>query len=160
MAIWSRSKVFQLSKGYYGRSKNCFRISIRRVFKALQYQYRARRIRRREIRTTWIRSINAGVRDMDISYSRFIYGLNRSNILLDRKILSNLAQYEPYSFRAVVNEVTTQVKLPPSRNPEKMTYNEAIEKRLLFFGPYDNRPLRDEPFRFIKPAPGQADWYG
>src|SRR5690349_18720999 len=112
MAIWARHKVFQLSKGYYGRSKNCFRISIRRLFKALQYQYKSRRLRRREVRTDWIRSINAGVRDLDINYSRFIYGLNRSNMVLDRKILANLAQYEPYSFKAVVDEVRTQVKLP------------------------------------------------
>ena len=56
MALWSRKKVFSLSKGYYGRSKNCFRISIRRVFKALQYEYRDRRVRRRNIRVDCIRS--------------------------------------------------------------------------------------------------------
>ena len=56
MAIWSRDKFFKLSKGYWGRSKNCWRISMRRVFKALQYTYRDRKVRRREVKKGWIRT--------------------------------------------------------------------------------------------------------
>jgi large subunit ribosomal protein L20 len=161
MAIWSRQKFFKLSKGYYGRSKNCFRIALRRVFKSLQYQYRDRRVRRRDIRTTWIRSINAAVRDQGIPYSRFVYGLNRSNMELDRKILSDLAQNEPYSFKAVVDEIKCQVQLPCLKPAEFMTYQTALDKKLLHFNEYVNTPTKDIEFRFAKwKNPNEPDWYG
>jgi large subunit ribosomal protein L20 len=161
MALWSRQKVFALSKGYFGRSKNCFRIAIRRVFKALQYQYRDRKVRRRVVRTEWIQSLNAGCNDLNLNYSRFIYGLNRSNILLDRKILSNLVQYEPYSFKAVVDEVKSQAIMPNMKPQEKITYSGAIQSGLLHFGQYSAQKYRDIEF---KPArlkdPTKPDWYG
>jgi large subunit ribosomal protein L20 len=160
MALWARSKVFRLSKGYYGRSKNCFRIAIRRVFKALQYEYRSRRIRRREVRQDWIRSVNAGVRDVDISYSRFIYGLNRSNIVLDRKILAGLAQYEPYSFKAVVDEVKTHIPAHMLKSPEKISYAQAVDKKMLNFGAWEPSE-KDKEFKYVKLVnPNGEDWYG
>jgi large subunit ribosomal protein L20 len=161
MALWSRPKVFRLAKGYYGRSKNCFRIAIRRVFKALQYEYISRRVRRREVRTNWIRSVNAGVRDQDINYSRFIYGLNRSNIMLDRKILAEIAKNEPYSFKAVVDEVKNYVPQNMLKKPEEITYFEAIEKKMLHFGPWQKSPPKDIEFRPISfHKKDQQDWYG
>jgi large subunit ribosomal protein L20 len=160
MALWARSKVFRLSKGYYGRSKNCFRIAIRRVIKALQYEYISRRVRRREIRQDWIRSVNAGVRDMDVSYSRFIYGLNRSNIMLDRKILSNMAQNEPYSFKAVVDEVKTHIPVQMLKTTEKMSYAKAVDSKMLHFGAWEPSE-KDKEFKYIKLAnPNDEDWYG
>lgn len=161
MALWSRKKVFRLSKGYYRRSKNCFRIAIRRVFKALQNEYKDRKVRRREVRTDWIRSINAAVRDQNISYSKFVYGLNRSNIMLDRKILSEMARNEPYSFKAVVDEIKTQVPLPNSQSPEKITYQEALDKKMLYYGTHDPTPVKDIPFKYVKLTdPNAEDWYG
>ncbi len=163
MALWSRKKVFRLSKGYYKRSKNCFRIAIRRVFKALQYEYRDRRVRRRQIRTEWIQSINAAVRDQEVNYSRFIYGLNRSNLELDRKILSDMAKNEPYSFKAVLDEIKQQVPNMPNTQPkEKITYQDGLEKKMLYFGEYDNTPSKKEiSFKFASLAnKNDADWYG
>lgn len=108
MANWSRKKVFRLAKGFTGRSNNCFGLALRRVFKKLQYAYRDRKVKKRLVRRNWIHTINAAVREHGVSYSRFICGLNRSNIQVDRKILSELAINEPFSFKAVVQEVNKQ----------------------------------------------------
>lgn len=160
MAIWSRSKFFEMSRGYYKRSNNCFRITLRRVFKGMQYAYRDRKVKRREIRTQWIRSINAATRDMDLPYSRFVYGLNRSNMILDRKILADLAQNEPYSFKAVVDEIKIQVKIPWEQK-ETMTFNEALENKYLHFGDYEAKKVKDIEWRFAHLRdPKQPDWYG
>jgi len=161
MALWSRKKVFGLAKGYYGRSKNCFRIAIRRVFKALQYEYRDRRVRRRNVRKEWIQSINAAARDQDINYSSLIYSLNRSNVALDRKILSDMAKNEPYSFKAVLDEITTQVPPPNQKPKEKMNFQEALDKKMLYFGEFDSTPSKDVSFKYVKlNDPKAQDWYG
>jgi large subunit ribosomal protein L20 len=161
MAIWSRKKVFGLAKGYYGRSKNCFSIALRRVFKALQYEYRDRRVRRRIVRKDWIVSINAAVRDQDVNYSSFVYSLNRSNVTLDRKILADMAKNEPYSFKAVLDEIRTQAPSPNKMKQETITFQEAVEKKMLHFGEYDNSPNKDNKFKYAALTdPKAADWYG
>ena len=109
MANFSRRKVFRLAKGFTGRSNNCFGLALRRVHKSLQYAYRDRKVKKRRTRRAWIHTINAAVREHGISYSRFQFGLTRSNIQLDRKILSDLAVNEPFSFKAVIEEVHKQV---------------------------------------------------
>jgi large subunit ribosomal protein L20 len=160
MALWARQKVFRLSKGYHARSKNCFRIAIRRVFKSLQYQYRDRKQRRRNIKTEWIQSINAGLHDLNLNYSKFIYGLNRSNIILDRKVLANLSQFEPYSFKAIVDEIKAQVVIPEKKG-EKISYDEALKTGLLYYGPYTAGKTRDieyKPYRLKDP--NGPDMYG
>jgi hypothetical protein len=81
------------------------------VFKKLTYAYRDRKVKKRLMRRQWIHSINAAVREHGVSYSRFQCGLTRSNIELDRKILSDLAINEPFSFKAVVDEVDKQADL-------------------------------------------------
>jgi large subunit ribosomal protein L20 len=103
MAQFAKKKYFKLAKGFYGRSKNCLRITIPRVEKSLQKAYVGRKLRPRNLRMLWIQNINAASRDLNINYSQLICGLNRSNIILDRKILSDLAQNEPYSFKSVVD---------------------------------------------------------
>lgn len=92
MAGFSKKKYFKLAKGYYGRSKNCIRLTVPRVEKSLQKAYVGRKLRPRIMRRNWIHSINSAARDLNINYSTFTCGLNRSNILLNRKILSDLAQ--------------------------------------------------------------------
>jgi large subunit ribosomal protein L20 len=159
MAIWNRDKFNRLAKGFLGRRKNCFVVQVRAVFKSLQYQYIWRRLRRRVVKTQYIRKLNAGTRDLDVSYSRFIYGLNRSNIILDRKILSNLAQNEPYSFKAVVDEVKSQVKLP-LLNHSEVQYEEAIEKNLLFVGEFVPKDTRDIQARFVMAKDEKNDPFG
>ena len=93
-----------MAKGYRGRAKNCYRIAIQRVEKALQYAYRDRRTKKRDFRRLWIQRINAAVREYGLIYSRFINGLKLANIDLDRKVLANIAVKEPSIFKQIVEE--------------------------------------------------------
>ena len=98
-------KVLKLAKGFRGRAKNCFRVAVEKVEKALRYAYRDRRNRKRDFRALWIQRINAAVREYGLVYSQFINGLTLANIELDRKVLADLAVREPESFKAVVDQV-------------------------------------------------------
>jgi large subunit ribosomal protein L20 len=99
-----KDKIFDLAKGFRGRAKNCFRIAIRRVEKGLQYAYRTRKLRKRIARREWIMQVSAGSREHGLAYSSLIQGMHLSSIGVDRKMLAQLAQQEPYSFRAIVEE--------------------------------------------------------
>jgi large subunit ribosomal protein L20 len=81
-------KIIKLAKGYRGRAKNCFRIAIEKVEKALQYAYRDRRNRKRDFRGLWIQRINAAAREHGMIYSTFINGLLKAGIAIDRKMLA------------------------------------------------------------------------
>ena len=100
-----RKKVLKLAKGYYGRNKNCYRIAKERVEKAGQYNYRDRRVRRRAFRSLWIVRLNAAVREMGLKYSTFIDKLNKAGIVLNRKVLANIAITEPEAFKTIVEKV-------------------------------------------------------
>lgn len=97
-------KILKLAKGYRGRSKNCYRIALERVEKALQYAYRDRRNRKRDFRALWIQRINAGVREHGLTYSRFVNGLTKAGVEIDRKVLADLAVREPAAFKAIVDQ--------------------------------------------------------
>ena len=97
-------KFVKLAKGYRGRT-NCFRIAVQRVEKAWQYAFRDRKVKKREMRKTWIRAINAGSREHGVAYNRLICGLRTADIDLNRKVLADLAISEPRSFAAVVAAV-------------------------------------------------------
>lgn len=97
-------KVVARAKGYHGRNKNNFRISLERVEKGLQYAYRDRRAKKRSFRRLWITRINAGARLHGMSYSQFINGLDKAGIELDRKVLSDLAVREPEAFKSLVDQ--------------------------------------------------------
>ena len=86
-----RKKIIAQAKGYQGRRKNVYRVAKQAVTKAGQYAYRDRRQRKRQFRALWIMRINAAARVFGLSYSRFINGLNRAEIEIDRKILADLA---------------------------------------------------------------------
>src|SRR6201994_292744 len=88
-------KVFEAAKGFYGRRKNTIRIAKQAVEKSMQYAYRDRKNRKRSFRALWIQRINAGVREYGLTYSRFIDGLAKAGIEIDRKVLSDLAIHEP-----------------------------------------------------------------
>jgi len=94
-------KVLKLAKGFYGRANSCVTIARGRVEKALQYQYRSRRQKKRDFRSLWIQQINAAVRNYGLIYSTFMRDMVRQNISLNRKMLSELATYEPFTFRAL-----------------------------------------------------------
>jgi large subunit ribosomal protein L20 len=95
-------KVLAQAKGFYGRRKNTIRIAKQAVEKSLQYAYRDRKNRKRNFRALWIQRINAAVREHGLTYGRFIDGLNKAGIEVDRKILSDLAIHEPQAFAALV----------------------------------------------------------
>ena len=101
----SRHKeMVQLGKSYRGRASTNFRVAIEKVEKALRYAYRDRRARKGEFRALWIQRINAGVREHGLTYARFINGLKRAGIELDRKVLSEMAATEPAVFKALVDQ--------------------------------------------------------
>ena len=98
-------KVLKQSKGFVGRSSTNYRIALERLEKSLQYAYRDRRVKKREFRALWIQRINAAVREHGLTYSRFIDGLKRAGIEMDRKVLSAIAYDDPASFAEVVKKV-------------------------------------------------------
>lgn len=97
-------KVFEYTKGHRGRRKNVFRVATQSMDKALQYAYRDRRNKKRDFRGLWIQRINAGSRLYGLNYSRFMNGLKLAGIEIDRKILSDLAIYEPSAFEELVSK--------------------------------------------------------
>lgn len=98
-------KVLDQAKGYREARSRVFRVAKQAVTKAGQYAYRDRRVKKREFRALWIARINAAVRELGMNYSRFIAGLNKAGIEMDRKVLANLAYYEPAAFAAIVERV-------------------------------------------------------
>ena len=95
-------KVVKLAKGYRGRGGTNFRIALQKVEKALRYAFRDRRVRKREFRGLWIQRINAAAREHGLTYGRFMNGLKRAGIEVDRKILADLAVREPEAFKTLV----------------------------------------------------------
>lgn len=98
-------KVIKLSRGFVGRSKNCYRSALERLEKSMQYAYRDRRNKKRDLRRLWIIRINAAAREQGLKYSQFIYGLEKANILIDRKVLSELAINDKNAFSEIVVQV-------------------------------------------------------
>ena len=97
-------KVLKAAEGYYGRRKSTIRIAKQSVEKAGQYAYRDRRNKKRNFRALWIQRINAAVRDYGLTYGRFIDGLSKAEIAVDRKVLSDLAITEPAAFGVLVEK--------------------------------------------------------
>lgn len=95
-------KVLSKAKGYYGARRKVFRVAKQAVIKAGQYAYRDRRQRKRQFRALWITRINAAARANGISYSRLVNGLKRAEIEVDRKVLADIAVYDPEAFTALV----------------------------------------------------------
>ena len=97
-------KILSMAKGYRGRNNNVFRVAVEKVEKALQYAYRDRKAKKRSFRALWIQRINAAARLNDITYSRFMSGLNKAGIELDRKVLADIALKEPANFASLVEK--------------------------------------------------------
>lgn len=100
-----RKKILKMAKGFFGTKKSNYRTAKEAVEKSLTYAYRDRRSRKRDFRKLWNIRINAAVREYGLNYSKFINGLKKSGIILNRKILSNLAAEEPDIFKVVVEKV-------------------------------------------------------
>ena len=102
-------KIIKMAKGYRGRNKSCFRIAVQKVEKGLQYAYRDRRNKKRTFRALWIQRINAGAREFGMTYSRFMDGLHKAGIELDRKVLADLAMNQPQHFEKLVEQAKKAV---------------------------------------------------
>jgi len=105
-------KVLNAAKGFRGRRKNTIRIAKQAVERSLQYQYRDRKRKKRTFRALWIQRINAAVRDMsgnELTYGRFIDGLNKAGIEIDRKVLADLAVKDAAAFKALVDQASAAV---------------------------------------------------
>ncbi len=100
-------KILKLAKGYYGRRKNTIRTAKAAVDRANQYAYRDRKNRKRTFRALWIQRINAATREHGLPYGRFIDGLGKAGVDIDRKVLAELAVSEPGSFKALVEKAKT-----------------------------------------------------
>ena len=97
-------KILKKAEGYYGRRKNTIRIAKQAVEKAMQYAYRDRRTKKRNFRALWIQRINAAARMNGLTYGRFIDGLGKAGIEIDRKVLADIAVHEPEAFKALVEK--------------------------------------------------------
>jgi len=97
-------KVLKAVKGQWGRRKNTIRVARQAMEKAMQYAYRDRRNKKRDFKSLWIQRINAGVRLEGLTYSKFINGLSKSGIKIDRKILAEIAYDNPEAFKTIVKK--------------------------------------------------------
>ena len=100
-------KILKTVKGQWGRRKNTIRVARQAMEKAMQYAYRDRRAKKRDFTSLWIQRINAGVRAEGLTYSKFINGLSKSGIKLDRKILAEIAYSNPEAFKIIVKKAQT-----------------------------------------------------
>ncbi|MEL6767992.1 MAG: 50S ribosomal protein L20 [Pseudomonadota bacterium] len=109
-------KVLDSTKGHYGARSRSFRVAKQSADKALQYQTRDRKVKKRTFRALWIQRINAAVRaeDATLSYSRFINGLDKAGIEVDRKVLADLAVHEPEAFGAIVTQAKAALDAQPA----------------------------------------------
>ena len=103
-------KILKLAKGYRESNHALYRIALEKVEKGLQYAHRDRRKKKSNFRALWIQRINAGVREYGLTYSKFINGLNKAGIEMDRKILADLAMNQPAAFAKVVDSVKAALK--------------------------------------------------
>ncbi len=117
-------KVLKAAKGFYGRRKNTIRIAKQAVEKSKQYAYRDRKNRKRNFRALWVQRINAAVREHGLTYGRFIDGLNKAGIEIDRKVLSDMAIHEPQAFAALVGQA--KVALEYLKNTTPNAFESAV----------------------------------
>ena len=101
-----RKRVLKQAKGFYGRRKNTITNANAAVDRSLQYNYVGRKLKKRNFRALWIQRINAACREHGLTYSRFISGLAKAGIEIDRKVLSDLAIHEPAAFKALVDQAS------------------------------------------------------
>jgi large subunit ribosomal protein L20 len=112
-------KILGMAKGYRGRANSSFRIALEKVEKGLRYAYRDRRNKKRNFRALWIQRINAGAREQGLTYSQFMNGLKHAGILLDRKVLADLAMREPEAFKAIVSQARAALPKPAAAQAAK-----------------------------------------
>ena len=108
-------KVLKAAKGFYGRRKNTIRVAKQAVEKSLQYQFRDCKARKRNFRALWVQRINAAVREHGLTYSRFIDGLTKAGIEIDRKVLADLAVKDAAGFKAICDQAAKHISAPAAK---------------------------------------------
>ena len=108
-ALKKRRKIFRLSKGYFGNKSKSYRIAREAVMKSLNYAFKGRKLRKRDMRSLWIARINAAARINGLSYSKFIHGLKVAGINLNRKVLADLAVNDAAAFAALAEKAKAAV---------------------------------------------------
>ncbi|KAK8795645.1 hypothetical protein WA158_000302 [Blastocystis sp. Blastoise] len=114
-------KIIKMAKGYRGRAKNCYTIAVRQVHRSWQKMYVGRKLKQRDMRSLWIQRINAASRIFGTSYNKLISQEKKAGILLNRKVLADMAVTEPCSFKAIVDAVTYSIKYPTVPIPRYRT---------------------------------------
>ena len=102
-------KILALAKGFRGRRKNVYRVAKQAVMKAGQYAYRDRRNKKRDFRRLWIARINAATRELGLTYSQFINGMNKAGITLDRKVMADIAVHDKAAFASIVSQAKAKL---------------------------------------------------
>jgi len=102
-------KILALAKGFRGRRKNVYRVAKQAVMKAGQYAYRDRLTKKRVFRRLWIARINAATRELGLTYSQFINGMNKAGITLDRKVLADIAVHDKAAFAGIVEQAKAKL---------------------------------------------------
>ena len=102
-------RVLQQTEGFFGGRKNRYRQAFHVLWKSWQYAYIGRKLRKRDFRQLWIARINAASRELGVTYSKFMAGLKKANIEIDRKVLSDMAIHDPAAFSSIVEKVKAQL---------------------------------------------------
>src|SRR5665647_1330997 len=110
-----RKKILKLTRGNFGARRNVWTVAKNTWEKGLQYAYRDRKTKKRNFRALWIQRINAAVRPFGLNYSKFIDGLAKAGIMVDRKVLSELAITEPAAFQAIVEKAKAAIPAPAEK---------------------------------------------
>ena len=108
-ALKKRRKIFRLAKGYFGNKSKSYRIAREAVMKSLNYAFKGRKLRKRDMRSLWIARINAAARINGLSYSKFMHGLKAAGINLNRKVLADLAVNDATAFAALAEKAKAAV---------------------------------------------------
>jgi len=116
-------KILKMAKGYRGRASTCFRVAVEKVEKGLQYAYRDRRTKKRNFRALWIQRINAATRAQGMTYATFMNGCNKAGVVVDRKIMADLAMNNEAAFAVIVEQAKSALA-----KADKASEKEAVKK--------------------------------
>ncbi|XP_014291940.1 large ribosomal subunit protein bL20m [Halyomorpha halys] len=133
--FWRKRKIFKLSAHFVGRKRNCYSIAIRYVHRALAYATKSRQLKKEDMANLWMTRVAAGCEEHGLSYPLFRNGLEKSKIFLNRKVLADLAIWEPYSFKALTQIAWT--KLREERDPEVQQNSETPPSNVITRGLLD-----------------------
>ena len=157
-----RRKILKLSKGYYGKKRNAYRIARQAVERALRFSYRDRRQKKRELRKLWIVRINAAARQNGLSYNRLIGGLRKAGVELNRKVLADIAVHDPEGFAAIVEIAREGMDLeaPVEKAPAPKKAKKPAPKPAKPAKPAEPAPKKEEkkaekPAKKEEPAPAK-----